>query len=92
MPTKIANAQFLGGSRVQYPGLPEIANLFCQNHTRADARDWGELGRRPALKMMSEIQGRRTFGAHVGGWVAELLLVFLGAYAAFWLKIGRAHV
>jgi len=91
VPTKIANAQFLGGSRVQYPGLPEIANLFCQNHTRADARDWGELGRRPALKMMSEIQGRRTFGAHVGGWVAELLLVFLGAYAAFWLNNYQQH-
>jgi len=35
---------------------------------------------------MSETGGRRTVTANVGRWVAELLLVFIGVYAAFWLN------
>jgi hypothetical protein len=30
-------------------------------------------------------------GAKVGGWVAELVLIFLGAYAAFWLTNYQQH-
>ena len=41
--------------------------------------------------MMSEIKSRRTFVAHVGRWIAELVLVFLGAYAAFWLNTYQQH-
>ena len=39
---------------------------------------------------MSE-EGGRPFFKHVGGWIAELLLVFLGAYAAFWLNNYQQH-
>jgi len=40
---------------------------------------------------MSEIRGRKAFFAHVGRWIAELFLVFLGAYAAFWLNNYQQH-
>jgi hypothetical protein len=39
---------------------------------------------------MSE-EGGRPFFKHVGRWIAELLLVFLGAYAAFWLNNYQQH-
>ena len=40
---------------------------------------------------MSKIRGRKAFFAHVGRWIAELILVFLGAYAAFWLNNYQQH-
>ena len=35
---------------------------------------------------------RRTFLTRLGKWSAELLLVFLGAYAAFWLTNHQEHL
>jgi len=35
---------------------------------------------------MSQTTEKRSPLAHVGGWVAELILVFVGVYAAFWLS------
>jgi len=34
---------------------------------------------------------RKPFGSRLGHWAAELLLVFLGAYAAFWLTNYQRH-
>ncbi len=34
---------------------------------------------------------RKPFGSRLGHWAAELLLVFLGAYAAFWLTNYQQH-
>ena len=55
------------------------------------ARSTNQSGRRLALRIMSGTTGRRAFFKHVGRWVAELLLVFLGAYAAFWLNNYQQH-
>src|SRR5438034_1697347 len=35
---------------------------------------------------MSQTTEKRSRFLHVGGWVAELVLVFVGVYAAFWLN------
>ena len=35
---------------------------------------------------MSEVIQRRSLLSHIGRWIAELLLVFVGVYAAFWLN------
>src|SRR5215468_2525745 len=35
---------------------------------------------------MSETTDRRSLLSHIGRWIAELLLVFVGVYAAFWLN------
>src|SRR5215471_13648411 len=35
---------------------------------------------------MSQTTEKHSRFAHVGGWVAELVLVFVGVYAAFWLN------
>jgi hypothetical protein len=35
---------------------------------------------------MGETTGRRTFWPRLGRWAAELILVFIGVYAAFWLS------
>jgi hypothetical protein len=40
---------------------------------------------------MSETTEKRSFLARVGRWVAELLLVFVGVYAAFWLNNYQQH-
>jgi hypothetical protein len=40
---------------------------------------------------MSETAGRITFWARIGGWAAELVLVFIGVYAAFWLNDYQQH-
>jgi hypothetical protein len=35
---------------------------------------------------MSQTTEKRSRFSHLGGWVAELVLVFVGVYAAFWLN------
>ena len=35
---------------------------------------------------------RQSFGHRLGHWIAELILVFLGAYAAFWLTNYQQHL
>ena len=35
---------------------------------------------------------KRSFLSRLGRWAAELLLVFLGAYAAFWLSNHQEHI
>ena len=40
---------------------------------------------------MSASEDRRSFLSHVGAWVAELVLVFVGVYAAFWLSNYQQH-
>ncbi|PYL48078.1 MAG: hypothetical protein DMF40_06215 [Verrucomicrobia bacterium] len=40
---------------------------------------------------MGETTSRMTFWRRLGGWVAELVLVFIGVYAAFWLNNFQQH-
>src|ERR1041385_7198085 len=40
---------------------------------------------------MPDINRRMTFGPRLGRWAAELLLVFIGVYAAFWLNSFQQH-
>src|ERR1044071_5219993 len=40
---------------------------------------------------MSETTTKRSLLARIGRWVAELLLVFVGVYAAFWLNNYQQH-
>ena len=40
---------------------------------------------------MSETTERRSFLSRLGRWAAELLLVFVGVYAAFWLNNYQQH-
>jgi hypothetical protein len=40
---------------------------------------------------MGEAAGRLTFWPRLGRWVAELVLVFIGVYAAFWLNNFQQH-
>jgi hypothetical protein len=40
---------------------------------------------------MSQTTEKRSRFAHFGGWVAELVLVFAGVYAAFWLNNYQQH-
>jgi hypothetical protein len=40
---------------------------------------------------MSEPAAKRTFFSRLGRWAAELLLVFVGVYAAFWLNSYQQH-
>jgi hypothetical protein len=40
---------------------------------------------------MSQTTEKRSHFSHVGGWVAELVLVFVGVYAAFWLSNYQQH-
>src|SRR5437773_3202473 len=41
--------------------------------------------------MMSRTTEKRSRFAHFGGWVAELVLVFVGVYGAFWLNNFQQH-
>ena len=40
---------------------------------------------------MSQTTEKRSRLLHFGGWVAELILVFVGVYAAFWLSNYQQH-
>ncbi len=40
---------------------------------------------------MSQTTEKRSRLSRVGGWVAELVLVFVGVYAAFWLNSYQQH-
>ena len=40
---------------------------------------------------MGETTSRMTFWRRLGGWVAELVIVFIGVYAAFWLNNFQQH-
>ncbi len=40
---------------------------------------------------MSQTTEKRSRFSHFGGWVAELVLVFVGVYAAFWLSDYQQH-
>ena len=40
---------------------------------------------------MSQTTEKRSRFAHIGGWVAELVLIFVGVYAAFWLNNYQQH-
>jgi hypothetical protein len=40
---------------------------------------------------MSQTTEKRSRFSHFGGWVAELILVFVGVYAAFWLNNYQQH-
>ena len=40
---------------------------------------------------MRETTTRRTFWPRLGRWAAELVLVFIGVYAAFWLNNFQQH-
>jgi hypothetical protein len=40
---------------------------------------------------MSDAKDKRSFVSHVGRWMAELVLVFVGVYAAFWLNSFQQH-
>ena len=40
---------------------------------------------------MSQTTEKRSRFSHFGGWVAELVLVFLSVYAAFWLNNYQQH-
>jgi hypothetical protein len=40
---------------------------------------------------MSQTTEKRSRFLHFGGWVAELVLVFVGVYAAFWLNNFQQH-
>src|SRR6187200_2550544 len=40
---------------------------------------------------MSRTTEKRSRFSHFGGWVAELVLVFVGVYAAFWLNNYQEH-
>src|SRR6266436_6886773 len=41
--------------------------------------------------MMSQTTEKRSRFGRFGGWVAELVLVFVGVYAAFWLSNYQQH-
>src|SRR6476661_10177116 len=40
---------------------------------------------------MGETTGRKTLWPRLGRWAAELVLVFVGVYAAFWLNNYQQH-
>src|ERR1051326_234384 len=40
---------------------------------------------------MSEITARGSLMSRIGRWAAELVLVFVGVYAAFWLNNYQQH-
>ena len=40
---------------------------------------------------MSQTTEKRSRSSYVGGWIAELILVFVGVYAAFWLNNYQQH-
>src|SRR6266516_5929963 len=40
---------------------------------------------------MSQTTQKHSRFSHFGGWVAELVLVFVGVYAAFWLNNFQQH-
>src|SRR5882757_6205010 len=40
---------------------------------------------------MSETTEKRSLLARIGRWTAELVLVFVGVYAAFWLNNYQQH-
>jgi hypothetical protein len=42
-------------------------------------------------RIMSRTTEKRSRFSHFGGWVAELILVFVGVYAAFWLNNYQQH-
>src|SRR5260370_40978468 len=41
---------------------------------------------------MSETNGKATYFARIARWLAELILVFVGVYAAFWLNNYQQHL
>src|SRR6266705_6727472 len=40
---------------------------------------------------MSQTTEKHSRFSHFGGWIAELVLVFVGVYAAFWLSNYQQH-
>src|SRR5205807_2179165 len=40
---------------------------------------------------MSQTTEKRSRFLHIGGWIAELILVFVGVYGAFWLNNYQQH-
>ena len=40
---------------------------------------------------MNETTAKRSLLSHIGRWAAELVLVFIGVYAAFWLNNYQEH-
>lgn len=40
---------------------------------------------------MTSVEAKRSWRGQLGRWLAELLLVFLGAYAAVWLTGYQQH-
>ena len=40
---------------------------------------------------MSETTDKRSLLSRIGSWTAELVLVFVGVYAAFWLANYQQH-
>src|SRR5258708_9586605 len=40
---------------------------------------------------MNQTTEKRSRFVHLGGWVAELVLVFVGVYLAFWLSNYQQH-
>jgi len=40
---------------------------------------------------MSETNEKRSLASRIGRWMAELVLVFVGVYAAFWLNNYQQH-
>src|SRR5256714_1467563 len=40
---------------------------------------------------MSQTTEKRSRFSHIAGWIAELVLVFVGVYAAFWLSNFQQH-
>jgi hypothetical protein len=41
--------------------------------------------------MVSEVRAKSSPVRHLGRWIAELVLVFIGVYAAFWLNNYQQH-
>src|SRR3954463_8695713 len=78
-----------------------VANNGCiaargQSFQRLPFRDSAfRLASQPATSRlpMSDTSAptRKRFSAQLARWAAELLLVFLGAYAAFWLTNHQEH-
>jgi hypothetical protein len=42
-------------------------------------------------RIMSQTTEKQSRFGHFGGWIAELVLVFVGVYAAFWLSNYQQH-
>ena len=44
------------------------------------------------MVLMAEINQKRSLLSRVGRWTAELVLVFVGVYGAFWLNNYQQHL